>query len=277
MSKVARILVLGGLVVGAAAVPAAVVPAGAAAASTNLIRAGSQARSPLERSATTQTSLNWSGYIRSGSGFTSTTATFTVPKLLTTYNGYSSMWVGIDGASNSDNYLIQTGIEADVVNNQASYYAWWELITPTDQAPEEKFTKLTVKPGNSVTATVAKTTGGDWTMTLRNNTTKAVGTHTARFAGKGESAEWIVEDTDVNGSVSTAPDWQSVTMSSIALNHANPDLKSSEAVNIQTSAGLLGILGARGIQETATAAPNSAKNGFTVKWLATGTPSPIGS
>ncbi|WP_338183697.1 G1 family glutamic endopeptidase, partial [Jatrophihabitans sp.] len=75
--------------------------------------------------------LNWSGYVKTGSGISGATGTFTVPRLLTTYNGYSSMWVGVDGASSSDRYLIQTGIEADVVNHKAGYNAWWELITPS--------------------------------------------------------------------------------------------------------------------------------------------------
>ena len=84
--------------------------------------------------------------------------------------------------------------------------------------------------------------------------------------------EWIEEDTDVNGSISTAPDWQTVTFSGCTVNGtANPGLVSTQAVNIVSAPGLLGgLLGQGPIQEDVTSAPNSTRNGFSVKWLATG-------
>lgn len=224
----------------------------------------------------TQQSRNWSGYVKPGSGFTSAAATFRVPTLLTRYPGYSSTWVGVGGASSADRYLIQTGIEADVVGGRAYYYAWWELITPTNPAPEVRFTTVPVRPGDSVTARVAKATGGNWTMTFTDNTTKRSASKTAAFAGPAKSAEWIEEDTDVNGMISTAPDWQTVSFGGCTVNGTtNPALVSSEAVNIVSAAGFLGgLLGQGPIQEDATSAPNSTRNGFSVKWLATGRRSP---
>ena len=222
-------------------------------------------------------SLNWAGYVKLGTGFTSTSANWRVPKLLTTYDGYSASWVGIDGATNTDPYLIQTGVEADVINHLAHYFAWWEVITPSDPAPEVRFTTLAVRPGDSISGYIVKGTTGHWTMTLKNNTTRRLASHTSSFAGRGTSAEWIVEDTSVNGWISTAPDWQSVTFSSILVNRANPYLSSRQAVDIVSSPGLLGgLLGLKGTTETYTRAPNSTRNGFTVTWLATGTRSQVG-
>jgi hypothetical protein len=212
-------------------------------------------------------SENWSGYIKSGSGFTSSTATWTVPSVSTADDGYSSSWVGIDGATSGDQYLIQTGTEQDVENGRTSYDAWWEVITPTDEAPENIFTNLDISPGDSITATVAKASGGKWTMTLTDNTTGQSGSHSSSFSGPGDSAEWIQEDTDVNNEISAAPDWGSVTFSGITVNGANPDLGSAEAVD---------IVDGNGTQEDSTGAPNSSGDGFTVTWLATGTPTPIG-
>jgi len=74
-----------------------------------------------------------------------------------------------------------------------------------------------------------------------------------------------------NGYISAAPDWQSVTFSSIRVNGVRPNLSTSQAVDIVCSPGLLGLLGVSGTQETATSAPNSTRDGFSVKWLATGT------
>lgn len=220
-------------------------------------------------------SRNWSGYVKTGTGFTSAAGTFRVPTLKTTYPGYSSTWVGVGGASSADGYLIQTGIEADVVGGRAGYYAWWEVITPTNPAPEVKFTTVPVKPGDVITARVAKVSSGTWTMSLANLTTKKSASKTVAFAGPAKSAEWIEEDTDVNGYISTAPDWQSVAFSGCTANNANPGLVSTQAVNIVSKPGLLGsLLGQKAVQETSTSAPNSTKNGFSVKWLATGYRSP---
>jgi hypothetical protein len=209
-----------------------------------------------------QQSLNWSGYIRSGRGFTSASASWTVPSLTSTHDGYSSTWVGVDGATSGDGYLIQTGTEGDVSGGRRTYNAWWEVITPDDVAPETRFTKLTIAPGDSITASVRRTTAGRWTMRLRDNTTRHSASHTAAFAGPGSSAEWVQEDTDVNGFISAAPDWGSVRFRTLRLNGANPKLKAREAVDIVDS---------HGTREARTSAPVKAGNGFTVTWLAPGT------
>lgn len=247
-------------------VPAVAVPSGTAAAA----RSAFAVHAMNEPHAATQ-SRNWSGYVKPGSGFTSAVGSFRVPTLLTAYPGYSSTWVGIGGASSADRYLIQTGIEADVVGGRASYYAWWEVITPTNAAPEVRFTTVPVKPGDSVTAKVAKGSSGYWTMTFVNNTTRKSAYKTVAFSGPAKSAEWIEEDTDVNGYISTAPDWQYVLFTGCAVNNVNPGLVSSEAVNIVSAPGVLGgLLGQGPIQEDVTSNPTSTKNSFSVKWLATG-------
>jgi hypothetical protein len=209
-----------------------------------------------------QQSLNWAGYIRTGTALTSASATWTVPTVKSTYNGYSSTWVGIDGATSNDRYLIQTGTEADVSGGRRSYRAWWEVITPTNVAPETVFSTLTIRPGDSVSASVARTSTGRWTMRLRDNTTGRAASKTVSFAGPGTSAEWIQEDTDVNGYISAAPNWGQVTFRNLLLNGASPRLKPVEAVDIVDRAGT---------RETSTSKPSTAGNGFTVSWLAAGT------
>lgn len=218
------------------------------------------------RTSGAQSDYNWAGYVKTGSGYTSSTATWTVPTLSTKYDGYSSSWVGIDGFN--DSYLIQTGTEADVVNGQTSYDAWWEVITPSDEAPEVLFSSLSINPGDSITASVAKGSSGKWTMKLTDNTSGQSASHSSKFSGPGDSAEWIQEDTDVNGYISAAPDWHSVTFSGITVNGASPQLNSSESLD---------IVDTNGTQETSTGNPNSSGNGFTVTWLATGTPTSDGS
>jgi hypothetical protein len=214
------------------------------------------------RTQATNHSLNWSGYVKTRTGITSTSAKWRVPRLKTTSNGYSSTWVGIDGATSADRFLIQTGTEADVVGGRAEYRAWWEVITPTNVAPETLFSSLVIHPGDQVGATVAKKSSTTWTMSLHDYTTGRSASHTAKFAGPGKSAEWIQEDTDVNGYISAAPNWGSVAFSGIRLNGASPALSKSQSMDIYDS---------HGTRETSTGAPKSTKDGFTVKWLAAGT------
>jgi hypothetical protein len=209
-----------------------------------------------------QQSLNWAGYVRTGSGFTSASAAWVVPTLSSTSDGYSSTWVGIDGATSSDRYLIQTGTEADVVGGRRSYRAWWEVITPTDVAPETVFDRLVISPGDSISASVSRSSSGRWTMRLRDLTTGHSASHTASFGGPGATAEFIQEDTDVNGYISAAPDWHSVTFRRIRLNRRNPHLRPTEALD---------IVDAHDTREARTGSPAGSGDGFTVTWLAAGT------
>jgi hypothetical protein len=240
--------------------------AGAGSAASAAAPPGSAARHVMglhrRHSDAKQQSLNWAGYIRTGHSFTSASGSWTVPTLTSTHDGYSSTWVGIDGAASGDRFLIQTGTEADVSGGRRSYRAWWEIITPTDLAPETLFDALTIHPGDSISASVSKLASGKWAMRLRDNTTGHSASHTAAFAGPGSSAEWIQEDTDVDGYISAAPDWNSVTFRRLLLDHANPKLAPAEAVD---------IVDAQGTREAATSAPTATGSGFTVRWLAAGT------
>ncbi|MCW2496834.1 G1 family glutamic endopeptidase [Jatrophihabitans sp.] len=212
-------------------------------------------------------SLNWSGYIKAGKALTSSSASWHVPAVKTSTPGYSSTWVGIDGATSKDGYLIQTGTESDVVGGKAQYRAWWEVITPSNAAPETLYSNFTIHPGDSMHATVSKLASGKWSMTLRDYTTGRTATHTAAFAGTGASAEWIQEDTDVNGYVSTAPNWGTVTISGITVNGANPALTASQAVE---------IVDAKNTREDSVSAPGASHDGFSVTWLAAGTRTYVG-
>ena len=213
----------------------------------------------------TRQSQNWSGYIKTGT-YTASTASWTVPTLKTTYQGYSATWIGIDGATANDGYLIQTGTEADVVSGRASYSAWWEVITPTTNAPETEFSTLAIHAGNKITASVAKGAGGKWTMTLKDITTGKSASHSSSFAGHGKTAEWIQEDTAIGNYISAAPNWRQIAFTGITLNRANPKLQYSQSIDIADSHG----------KKEANAAAPTGGNAFRVTWLATGTRTYIG-
>lgn len=76
----------------------------------------------------------------------------------------------------------------------ASYSAWWEVITPTNELPEEDF-NMTVRPGDAISASVTKGSGSTWTMKLTDSTTGVSKSKSYSFNGPASTAEWIQEDT----------------------------------------------------------------------------------
>ena len=126
-------------------------------------------------------------------------AQWTVPTVNTATDGYSSVWVGIDGAGSSGVEQIGTG--SNVINGQAVYHAWYEMY-PSNIV---YITNMTISAGDSMTGSVAyvstsnnfvlsmvdNTTGQSFSITLAapNNPTDLT-----TVAGSRSSAEWVVED-----------------------------------------------------------------------------------
>jgi hypothetical protein len=72
-------------------------------------------------------SSNWSGYALTGSAFTGVTGTFNVPIPLKSPDCLeeTSVWVGVDGANNSDH--LQAGVdESTFVLSSSSSTPWWQ-------------------------------------------------------------------------------------------------------------------------------------------------------
>ena len=167
---------------------------------------------------------NWSGYVVNGpQPYTSATGTFTVTGLTSSSscNDIAAEWVGIDGASSSDTYLIQAGVTVYVdryANGQCDsghygVYPWWEVITPSGMPPAAAIinwdqgplagSPATVNIGDQVTVTIGQVADSAcspatecWQMEVVDNTTGGAYTIDEPYAGPGSSAEWIVEDPD---------------------------------------------------------------------------------
>jgi len=155
----------------------------------------------------TGTSGNWSAVIldKAGADFTTIYGYFAVPNVASqvagTGNAYSSIWVGLDGNGTSD--LIQDGTESDWVGGKAVYDAWVEVLP----AAETLLPGLKIAAGDAIyTTTSYVVTGGKAyaQFTVANfNTNKNVSTKIAfptSLTFTGQSAEWVVERTQVNGS-----------------------------------------------------------------------------
>jgi Peptidase A4 family len=160
------------------------------------------------RSNTSVESSNWSGYAATGSdgAFTSVSSSWVQPAVsCSSKTTYSSYWVGLDGYSNSA--LEQTGTEADCIGGRAEYGAWWEVLP----ASESDYS-VTVKAGDSLTASVVYNGNGTFTMKLSDSTEGWSKSTTAKGSSGFEdtSAEVIAEATDVNGSIAKLSDFGTV-------------------------------------------------------------------
>jgi hypothetical protein len=132
---------------------------------------------------------NWSGYAVTGSDFTNAKGSWKVTKVncTKTPDSYVVAWVGIDGYS--DSTVEQTGTLVYCDGTTPYYYAWYEFYPLNDIQVISGF-KAT--PGDVIDASVTYA-GGQFTLTITNETTGKTFSTTGTQTAKRASAEWIVE------------------------------------------------------------------------------------
>ncbi|KAH8898029.1 hypothetical protein GQ53DRAFT_637802 [Thozetella sp. PMI_491] len=134
-------------------------------------------------------SSNWAGAVLIGSGYTSVTATVTVPSVSGAADAAGAAWVGIDGDT-CETAILQTGIDW---YGDGTYDAWYEWY-PEDS---EDFS-LSLSEGDSIKMTVTATSKTGGSAVLENLTTGKTVTKTFSGETSGSlcetNAEWIVED-----------------------------------------------------------------------------------
>ena len=191
-------------------------------------------RIPAARVATAAgwASSNWSGYALPGTGFTSVSGQWTVTAAAPSRKAtYSSEWVGIDGYNNSS--LIQTGTESDYYSGKAHYDVWWEILP----AAETVIPSITVRPGDTMTASITKGTGSSWTIKITDTRTGASFATTQTYTGPQTSAEWIEEAPTVGGRSRTLANYGLATFDPETVNGAAPNFTASESgVMVQNGA-----------------------------------------
>jgi hypothetical protein len=172
-------------------------------------------------------STNWSGYAAATNlsnpatgSVTAVSGSWVVPTVTGPRHGtyYSAAWVGIDGLS--DQTVEQIGTEQDVSNGKAQYDAWWEMYSSGRGMPEQVISGFTVKPGDSITASVKYVGSGNFTLTINDTSesespftitenTNATQSPTASQS----SAEWIVEAPTVGGRQASLANFGTITFS----------------------------------------------------------------
>jgi hypothetical protein len=165
---------------------------------------------------------------------------------------YSSVWVGIDGYS--DSTVEQIGTEQDWINGRAYYQAWWEMYSSGIGQPEQPIS-MTIMPGDSVTASVTYLTSGpnagQFLLSIVDNSrpndsfsTYQSSSQTQSPLAQQNSAEWIVEVPEVGNRIGTLANFGQVTFTgaSATINGVtgpiNDSAWQSQAINIGSKSGL---------------------------------------
>ena len=181
---------------------------------------------------------NWSGYVAAtnfsqpqANSVTAVFGSWVVPTVTGPSSGtlMSSVWVGIDGDGiNGNDNVEQIGTSEDVINGQPVYQAWWEMYSPGYQQPEQVITGMTINPGDSITALVQYITSGaqagQFCLSIVDNSQANEAFSTCVSSSQYQSplaqascAEWIVEASSCNGSITTLPNFGSVTFTNAGL------------------------------------------------------------
>ena len=209
------------------------------AAAGGRVGAAAQIRFDPNKKISHSTSSNWSGYSAVSGRYTSVSANWTQPSAnCTSATTYSSFWVGLDG--DGSNTVEQTGTSADCSGGSPRYYAWYEMYPkfPTNLS-------VPIRPGDSISASVTTNGSGNFTLTLRNNSTGQTFT-TSQRQRKAQlaSAEAIAEAPSSSGGVLPLTNFGTVGFSATTVNgepigNFNPDkidMVSGSTVKAQTSA-----------------------------------------
>ena len=146
------------------------------------------------------TSANWAGYVAATGGITRVSATWTQPQVHPRGTGLNQVafWVGLD--SHESHTVEQIGTEGYAESDMVpSYDAWFEIYPePTRSFPD--WNSSAVRPGDIVTATVARLGYDRFRLTLANDTTGARFATTQVASGVGDTDGAIIVEAQVSGS-----------------------------------------------------------------------------
>jgi hypothetical protein len=180
------------------------------------------------------TSHNWSGYAAGNGKYTSLTGTWTIPQVSSNgAPGVGATWVGIGGVTSRD--LIQAGTqETDGGSGRVQYSAWVETLPQVSEP-----VPFAVRPGDSVTVTIAEQSANNWSIDFKNNTTGKTYHTTKRYTSSHSSAEWVVEAPSSGVGVLPLDNFGNVsfTDASATLNGQSADLSQMHAQPITMLGG----------------------------------------
>lgn len=170
-------------------------------------------------------SKNWAGYISANSlidpsinSCSFVTGTFNIPSLspgVSTYNNNVSIWVGMDGAFNSNPTVQQIGIDLQYVNGRTIIYAWFQMYPN----PPYKINNFPANVGDIIALSVkiASTSGPTTCYELaianvtQHESITIPTTQTISDKSLQQCVEWIVEAPSIGDMISPLSEFSPVT------------------------------------------------------------------
>ncbi|KAM3426575.1 hypothetical protein NHJ13734_009379 [Beauveria thailandica] len=158
-----------------------------------------------------RSSGNWCGQVLHGNDFRDVSSAWVMPKswpLPAHYAAqpiYNYQWVGIDGASDQCQAILQAGTYARMQNNVLTYGFWYEFYPKNSWL----MTEPVVNPGDSVFVKVKaynSTSGYAYMKNLSTGKDITIPMDAPEgYSLCGSTAEWIQEDASASGASGLAP------------------------------------------------------------------------
>jgi hypothetical protein len=138
---------------------------------------------------------NWSGYAAGGGTHTSVSALWVQPAAICTADDPTAFWVGLDGASETDQAVEQIGTTVDCTSGSPVYFAWYELF-PAKYIPYSN----PVDPGDNMFASATYTGGGYYDLELIDYTLGWTENNSYYDPGRANSSAEIIAEAPLGGS-----------------------------------------------------------------------------
>lgn len=181
---------------------------------TNAVNSATSTAATLTIGVVPDESDNWSGYAATGESFSEVQGSWTVPTVTcpSGSTGYAAIWVGIDGYTS--NTVEQDGTDSDCNDGNPTYYAWYEMYGD-DSVNGGAAIRLSqpVQAGDAISASVS-VSGSSWTLNIDDTSQNWQVSESIAGpdpAPSQNSAEWIVERPEVDGSVASLADFGTAT------------------------------------------------------------------
>jgi hypothetical protein len=169
---------------------------------------------------------NWSGYVATGSGFTSASVSWTEPSVsCNSSNDLMAPWVGIDGYGSQS--VEQTGVQTDCSSGSPTYSAWYEMYPASPVYYNDP-----VSAGDQINSSATTDGNGNYTLTLTDTTQGWTETTPASYNGANASAEAIIESP-----TAAYPNFGSVNFTNFQINGQDPSSFSPVALDASNSNG----------------------------------------
>jgi len=221
--------------------------------------------------ATSESSLNWSGYMSnlgssSSTYYTQVQMDYTQPTVSAIKSGITNLnsyWVGLGGYNTGR--LVQAGTSTQGLS---THKAWYEYLSPTGKTVSMQFLSLSVSAGDNMHVYISfQKSNNLFNYYIANNTTgKSVSgtiTLSASTQFDGTTAEWIVERCTINNSYAGLGKYGTAT-----LKNCKATLNTSNSwINLNSMTGLtkLTMVNSSGTKLSSPGSISSS-NQFTCTW-----------